>query len=99
MTDTTLTAAGGGGSGWELVDSDTASASASLIFDSVFSGTGYEWRVRLVDLLPASDNVHLIWTWRAAAADETGSDRKEAEDEATKYRVWTRRAYISIYCK
>ena len=76
-------AAGGGGGGgggadldgWEMVQDATASASANIIFDSIFS-SGYEWRIRMQDIRPATGTTVLYLMPRASGADlgttETG---------------------------
>lgn len=69
---------GGGGAdldGWEMVQNATASASANIIFDSIFS-SGYEWRIRIEDIRPATGTTVLYLMPRASGADlgttETG---------------------------
>lgn len=69
---------GGGGAdldGWEMVQNATASASANIIFDSIFS-SGYEWRIRVEDIRPATGTTVLYLMPRAGGADlgttETG---------------------------
>lgn len=71
-------ASGGGGAdldGWEMVQNATASASANIIFDSIFS-SGYEWRIRMQDIRPATGTTVLYLMPRAGGADlgttETG---------------------------
>jgi hypothetical protein len=77
MTGTTLCASGGGADidGWEMVQNATASASANIIFDSIFS-SGYEWRIRMQDIRPATGTTVLYLMPRASGADlgttETG---------------------------
>lgn len=77
MTGTTLSASGGGADidGWEMVQDATASASANIIFDSIFS-SGYEWRIRMQDIRPATGTTVLYLMPRASGADlgttETG---------------------------
>lgn len=69
---------GGGGAdldGWEMVQDATASASANIIFDSIFS-SGYEWRIRMENIRPATNTTVLYLMPRASGADlgttETG---------------------------
>jgi hypothetical protein len=71
-------AASGGGAdvdGWEMVQNATASSSANVIFDSIFS-SGYEWRIRMQDIRPATNTTVLYLMPRASGADlgttETG---------------------------
>ena len=77
MTGTTLSASGGGADvdGWEMVQNATASSSANVIFDSIFS-SGYEWRIRMQDIRPATGTTVLYLMPRASGADlgttETG---------------------------
>jgi len=77
MTGTTLSASGGGADvdGWEMVQNATASSSANIIFDSIFS-SGYEWRIRMQDIRPATGTTVLYLMPRASGADlgttETG---------------------------
>jgi hypothetical protein len=72
-------ASGGGGGadldGWEMVQDATASASANIIFDSIFS-SGYEWRIRIENIRPATGTTVLYLMPRSGGADlgttETG---------------------------
>lgn len=76
MSGTTLSASGGGGGdAWEIVQDATASSSANVIFDSIFS-SGYEWRIRMENIRPATGTTVLYLMPRAGGADlgstETG---------------------------
>lgn len=76
MSGTTLSASGGsGGDAWEMVQDATASSSANVIFDSIFS-SGYEWRIRMENIRPATNTTVLYLMPRASGADlgttETG---------------------------
>jgi hypothetical protein len=63
------------GGGWEMVQNATASSSANIIFDSIFS-SGYEWRIRMEDFRAATANTVIYLMPRAGGADlgttETG---------------------------
>jgi hypothetical protein len=63
------------GAGWEMVQNATASSSANVIFDSIFS-SGYEWRIRIEDCRAATTNTVMYLMPRAGGADlgttETG---------------------------
>jgi len=56
------------GDGWEMVQNATASSSANIIFDSIFS-SGYEWRIRMQDIRPATGTTVLYLMPRASGAD------------------------------
>lgn len=65
---------GSGGSGaWVLLDTQTASDSAFLIFDEVFSSTYDHYQVRYSNLLPATSTNTFRLIWRASGSDVTGT--------------------------
>jgi hypothetical protein len=61
--------------GWERVQNATASSSANVIFDGIFA-SGYEWRIRMENIRPATASTVLYLMPRAGEADlgttETG---------------------------
>jgi hypothetical protein len=59
LTDTTLTATGGSGGAITLLEQHTASASATLDFTSWYSSTYDEYIIRIIDVIPATDNTDL----------------------------------------
>lgn len=72
-----INAAPGGGGGLTLLESHAAAASASLDFTAAISGAYDVYRFELVDVLPATDNVHLYLqvsfdggsTWQTTTGD------------------------------
>jgi hypothetical protein len=60
---------GGGGGGRVLIDSQTASSSAALTFDSVFDSTYDKYLIEVRNFLPATDSVLCLLNLRDAAAD------------------------------
>lgn len=63
----------GGGGDCVLLDSATASSSAALTFDGVFTSSYDAYRIDLIDIAPATDSVTLLFRWRDAGSDVTGT--------------------------
>ncbi|MCB0961060.1 MAG: hypothetical protein KDB04_16245 [Acidimicrobiales bacterium] len=55
------------------IASDVASNNSYLLFDGVFSSSYDVYEIHFIDLAPVADSAALLWRWRDAGADVTGT--------------------------
>lgn len=77
---------GGSSGGLVLLESHTASSSASLNFTTCISSTYDTYLIEVVNILPATNGVRLLWR----ASTDGGSSYDSGQNYATAYHRWSK---------